>query len=210
MLPPHTTSCSRGSCSTPLGSIKPAVALLCFSMLGLLRSALPATTTLMPVTLVHVPSGGDMSLLEAVALISNYKTSHIHCSTKAHTIHASHWVGEPPWKKYWIESYEAEPRTAGVIPSSLAVCHAHYLSDHRISASWKNGIVVLDWGASSLTATTFSTHGSMLSQNSTTSKPFVSGTQLSMLLMKHGTETVSCKHRLPKDGVLLNGNPRQS
>lgn len=107
-------------------------------------------------------------------------------------------------KKSWIDSYEAKPRIAGVIPSPLAACHAHSLFDHQDIASWKNGILVLDWGASSLAATTFSTHGFMLSQTSTKAEPAVSGTQLSLLLMKHVAETFERKHRLPKGDVLLN------
>ena len=111
-------------------------------------------------------------------------------------------------KKAWVEQQEQRNRIVGVLSAPLAACHAHSILDHTDFSSWTNGILVLDWGASSLSATVFSTHGGMISQSSTTSESSVSGTQLSRVLMNHVAETFERKNRIPKGDVLLNKKAR--
>lgn len=112
-------------------------------------------------------------------------------------------------KKQVIEKIESTNRVLAVITNPIAVGHAHDLfdKDSKSSPNWKN-VLVIDWGASSLTLTHLQNLGStqMTSIQKSQSQSKSCGLNILNILVSHTAEIFERNKRgmIPRGETLLN------
>lgn len=112
-------------------------------------------------------------------------------------------------KKQLLQEMQETRRVLAVITEPMAIAHAHGLFDEDLDSSrkWKN-VLILDWGASSLTVTHLQNLGSsgMASINETKSESKSCGLNILNILVSHAAEIFERNTRgaIPRGETLQN------
>ena len=112
-------------------------------------------------------------------------------------------------KKQLLQEIQGTDRVLAVITEPMAIAHAHGLFDKNsdVSSNWKN-VLVLDWGASSLTLTHLQNLGStgIASIRETKSESKSCGLNILNILVGHAAEIFerNCRGMIPRGETLQN------
>ena len=112
-------------------------------------------------------------------------------------------------KKQLLQEIQGTDRVLAVITEPIAIAHAHGLFEKNsdVSSNWKN-VLVLDWGASSLTLTHLQHLGStgIASIQETKSESKSCGLNILNILVGHAAEIFerNCRNMIPRGETLQN------